>query len=34
MGDFARPSKINAFVADVYNGFRLLNLKNDGLRKK
>ncbi|EDQ92542.1 uncharacterized protein MONBRDRAFT_22303 [Monosiga brevicollis MX1] len=34
MGDFVRPTRINAFVADVYNGFRLLNLKNDSLRKR
>jgi hypothetical protein len=34
MGDFARPARISAFVNDIYDGFRLLNLKNDGLRKK
>ena len=32
LGDFARPIRIAAFVDDVYNGFRLLNLKNDMLR--
>jgi predicted translin family RNA/ssDNA-binding protein len=34
MGDFDRPLKIAAFLGDVYNGFRLLNLKNDALRKR
>lgn len=32
--NFELPLKINAFVSDIYAGFRLLNLKNDGLRKK
>lgn len=34
LGDFQRPLKISAFVSELYNGFRQLNLKNDGLRKK
>ena len=34
LGDFARVPRISAFLNDVYNGFRLLNLKNDMLRKR
>lgn len=34
MGDMTRPARINVFVNDLHNGFRLLNLKNDSLRKK
>lgn len=34
MGDFERPLMISRFVADLNSGFRLLNLKNDGLRKR
>ena len=33
-GDYDRPIRISAFVGDLLTGFRLLNLKNDGLRKK
>ena len=33
-GDFQRPMKISAFLQEVLEGFRLLNLKNDSLRKK
>lgn len=33
-GDFQRPVKIAAFLSDLLEGFRLLNLKNDTLRKK
>ena len=33
-GDFERPMKISAFLQEVLEGFRLLNLKNDNLRKK
>ena len=33
-GDYERPIRISAFVGDLLTGFRLLNLKNDGLRKK
>merc|ERR1712117_336683 len=33
-GDYERPLRIPAFVGDLLTGFRLLNLKNDGLRKK
>jgi len=32
--NFAMPLKISKFVADLYNAFRLLNLKNDNLRKR
>ena len=32
--DYGRPFKIAAFVAELDAGFRLLNLKNDSLRKK
>eukprot|EP00056_Hartaetosiga_gracilis_P022318 m.29436 g.29436 ORF g.29436 m.29436 type:complete len:220 (+) comp9576_c0_seq1:96-755(+) len=34
MGDFVRPVAIARFVADLYSGFKLLNLKNDSLRRK
>lgn len=34
MGDFARPLVISRFISDLYAGFKLLNLKNDGLRRK
>lgn len=34
MGDLERPLRINNFVNELHNGFRLLNLKNDNLRKK
>lgn len=34
LGDFARPVHISRFVAEINAGFRLLNLKNDGLRKR
>ena len=33
-GDYQRPARISAFMNDLLSGFRLLNLKNDGLRKK
>lgn len=33
-GDFSRPVKIAKFVGDMNAGFRLLNLKNDSLRKR
>ncbi|XP_002126804.2 translin-like [Ciona intestinalis] len=33
-GDFQTPIKISKFVYDLEAGFRLLNLKNDFLRKK
>lgn len=32
--DYVRPMKIAKFVAELDSGFRLLNLKNDGLRKR
>ncbi|XP_050075450.1 translin [Anopheles maculipalpis] len=34
LGDYERPLMISKFVADLNSGFRLLNLKNDGLRKR
>lgn len=33
-GDYERPLSISRFVADLNSGFRLLNMKNDGLRKR
>jgi hypothetical protein len=33
-GEFALPLEVRDFVADFYNGFRLLNLRNDTLRKR
>ena len=33
-GDYDRPQRIAAFMNDINSGFRLLNLKNDMLRKK
>ena len=33
-GDYSRPVKIARFVAELDSGFRLLNLKNDFLRKR
>lgn len=32
--DFSRPLRIHSFVANLHSGFQLLNLKNDGLRKR
>lgn len=32
--DYARPFRIAMFMAELDAGFRLLNLKNDSLRKK
>lgn len=32
--DYTMPSKISKFVSDLFGGFRLLNLKNDFLRKR
>ena len=34
LGDYQRPFDISTFVSDLNAGFRLLNLKNDALRKK
>jgi len=34
VGDYERPLKISAFLNDLDAGFRLLNLKNDFLRKR
>jgi len=33
-GDFVMPHRIVKFVSELYAGFRLLNLKNDFLRKR
>ncbi|XP_054710079.1 translin-like [Uloborus diversus] len=33
-GDYTRPVQISEFVSEMNVGFRLLNLKNDSLRKK
>ena len=33
-GDYSRPVRISKFVAELDSGFRLLNLKNDNLRKR
>jgi hypothetical protein len=33
-GDYSRPVKIARFVGDLDAGFRLLNLKNDALRRR
>jgi len=33
-GDYERPQRIAEFLNDINSGFRLLNLKNDMLRKK
>jgi len=33
-GDFGVPFKVVKFVDELYAGFRLLNLKNDNLRKR
>lgn len=34
LGDHSRPLQISRFLADLNAGFRLLNLKNDSLRKR
>ena len=34
LGDYEKPLTISKFVADLNSGFRLLNLKNDSLRKR
>lgn len=34
LGDYERPLQISRFMADLSAGFRLLNLKNDSLRKR
>uniref|UniRef100_U5ESR5 Translin n=1 Tax=Corethrella appendiculata TaxID=1370023 RepID=U5ESR5_9DIPT len=34
LGDYEKPLQISKFVSDLNSGFRLLNLKNDGLRKR
>jgi len=33
-GDYSRPVRIARFIADLDAGFRLLNLKNDALRRR
>ena len=32
--DYERPLQIASFMSDLESGFRLLNLKNDSLRKR
>ena len=34
LGDLDVPLKVSKFIKDVHSGFQLLNLKNDGLRRK
>jgi len=34
MQEYSRVLQLQAFVANLSSGFRLLNLKNDGLRKR
>lgn len=34
VGDMQRPARIAAFLGELNNGFRLLNFKNDNLRKR
>lgn len=34
LGDNSRVLSLQRFIADINSGFRLLNLKNDGLRKR
>ena len=33
-GDYGRPIRIAKFIGELDSGFRLLNLKNDALRKR
>lgn len=33
-GDYTRPLRISSFINELDSGFRLLNLKNDSLRKR
>ncbi|KAF3824545.1 hypothetical protein GH733_008830 [Mirounga leonina] len=33
-GDYSRPLHISTFINELDSGFRLLNLKNDSLRKR
>ena len=34
LGNYSRPVSINRFINDLHNGFQLLNLKNDQLRRR
>lgn len=34
LGDYARVQSLQTFIGNINSGFRLLNLKNDSLRKK
>ncbi|EJU03107.1 Translin [Dacryopinax primogenitus] len=34
LGDFDAPFRISIFVKDLFAGFSLLNLKNDGMRRR
>ena len=33
-GDYEKPKRIASFISDLDAAFRLLNLKNDSLRKR
>ena len=33
-GDYGRPLRISKFISELNTGFRLLNLRNDTLRKR
>jgi hypothetical protein len=33
-GEYGLPRAISTFIGDLYSGFRLLNLRNDALRRK
>ena len=33
-GDYLRPFRVAQFLSELSSGFRLLNLKNDNLRKR
>jgi Translin family len=33
-GDYSRPIRIAKFIGELDSGFRLLNLKNDALRRR
>lgn len=33
-GDYERPIRIASFISELDSAFRLLNLKNDALRKR
>lgn len=33
-GNYVLPGQISSFISDLYSGFRLLNLRNDALRRR